>query len=111
MGRELSRQGSNKVMTEFPRCPTMTSMLVTSSSIQKWLWPGLAETRDRYAYAKDTVSLHPCIECGNEVRPRQQALQQESLAAGRTTLRVKFQVGDSLKHACSHVAHGPVRTD
>ena len=41
MGRELSRQGSNKVMTEFPRCPTITSILVTSSSIQKGLCPGL----------------------------------------------------------------------
>ena len=28
-------------MTEFPRGPTTTSMLVTSSIIQKWLWPGL----------------------------------------------------------------------
>ena len=27
--------------------------------------------------------------------------KQESLATGRTTLRVKFQVGDSLKPACS----------
>ena len=36
----------------------------------------LAERRDRYAYAKEsTMSLYPCIECGNEVRPRQQALQ------------------------------------
>ena len=29
-------------MSEFPRYSTTTSMLVTSSSIQKWLWPGLS---------------------------------------------------------------------
>ena len=32
-------------MSEFPRCHTTTSMLVTSSSIQKCLWPGLFEYR------------------------------------------------------------------
>ena len=30
-----------KVMNGFPRGPTTTSILVTSSSIQKWIWPGL----------------------------------------------------------------------
>ena len=34
-------------MSEFPRCPTTTSMLVTSSTIQKWLWPGLLDARYR----------------------------------------------------------------
>ena len=35
-------------MNEFPRGPTTTSMLVTSSSIQlqKWLWPGLLANHD-----------------------------------------------------------------
>ena len=32
-----------RVMNEFPRGPTATPILVTSSSIQKWLWPGLLE--------------------------------------------------------------------
>ena len=35
-------------MSEFPRCPTTTSMFVMSSSIQKWLWPGLISTNIVY---------------------------------------------------------------
>ena len=36
-------------MNGFPRGPTTTSILVTSSSIQKWIWPGLV---------KDSLSDH-----------------------------------------------------
>ena len=41
MVRKQSRWGSKKVMNEFPQGPTTTSIFTTSSSIQKWLWPGL----------------------------------------------------------------------
>ena len=41
LGNKVAR-ARIKVMNGFPRGPTTTSILVTSSSIQKWLWPGLS---------------------------------------------------------------------
>ena len=43
LGNKVAR-ARIKVMNGFPRGPTTTSILVTSSSIQKWIWPGLIET-------------------------------------------------------------------
>ena len=40
-------------MSEFPRCPTMTSMFVTSSSIHKWLWPGLYKLKKQTEFLTD----------------------------------------------------------
>ena len=40
LGNKVAR-ARIKVMNGFPRGPTTTSILVTSSSIQKWIWPGL----------------------------------------------------------------------
>ena len=39
--RNKVARARTRVMNEFPRGPTATPILVTSSSIQKWLWPGL----------------------------------------------------------------------
>ena len=46
--RNKVARARTRVMNEFPRGPTTTPILVTSSSIQKWLWPGLVNTRNAF---------------------------------------------------------------
>ena len=46
LGNKVAR-ARIKVMNGFPRGPTTTSILVTSSSIQKWIWPGLVNIANK----------------------------------------------------------------
>ena len=60
-------------MNGFPRGPTTTSVLVTSSSIQKWIWPGLVDNPSerlyflgQYTSGKAKVLIKGCLQMRSE---------------------------------------------
>ena len=72
LGNKVAR-ARIKVMNGFPRGPTTTSVLVTSSSIQKWIWPGLVENPSerlyflgQYTSGKAKVLIKGCLQMRSE---------------------------------------------
>ena len=78
-------------MSEFPRYPTTTSMLVTSSSIQKWLWPGLVQGQLYVAKDLNIESIRVIVYFGEEMPLFKEKIFMESLRWNQELLlRLEF---------------------